>query len=65
MIVIIRKTMMVKTKMVDIKMMKTIMMTMMMTMMIPRKGTTARFIEDQDEKREKLVQFFCRNIHNK
>ena len=24
-----------------------------------------RFIEDQDEKREKLVQFFCRNIHNK
>ena len=30
-----------------------------------RKGTTARFIEDQDEKREKLVQFFCRNIHNK
>jgi len=29
------------------------------------KGTTTRFIEDQDEKREKLVQFFCRNIHNK
>ena len=25
----------------------------------------SRFIEDQDEKREKLVQFFCRNIHNK
>ena len=29
------------------------------------KGTTTRFIEDQDEKREKLVKFFCRNIHNK
>jgi len=29
------------------------------------KGTTTRFIEDQDEKRDKLVEFFRRNIHNK
>jgi len=29
------------------------------------KGTTTRFIEDEEEKKEKLVQFFCRNIHNK
>jgi len=29
------------------------------------KGTTTRFIEDQEEKRDKLVQFFCKNIHNK
>jgi len=29
------------------------------------KGTTTRFIEDQDEKKEKLVSFFCKNIHNK
>ena len=24
-----------------------------------------RFVEDQDEKRERLVKFYCRNIHNK
>jgi len=29
------------------------------------KGTTTRIIEDQDEKREKLVEFFRRNIQNK
>jgi len=29
------------------------------------KGTTTRFIEDQEEKKDKLVQFFCKNIHNK
>ena len=29
------------------------------------KGTTTRFIEDQEEKRDKLVTFFIKNIHNK
>jgi len=29
------------------------------------KGTTTRFIEDQEEKKETLVNFFCKNIHNK
>ena len=29
------------------------------------KGTTTRFIEDQEEKRDKLVSFFLKNIHNK
>ena len=24
-----------------------------------------RFVEDQDEKRERLVKYFCKNIHNK
>ena len=25
----------------------------------------SRFIEDQEEKKETLVNFFCKNIHNK
>ena len=29
------------------------------------KGTTTRFIEDQEEKRDTLVSFFSKNIHNK
>ena len=29
------------------------------------KGTTTRFIEDQEEKRDTLVAFFRKNIHNK
>ena len=29
------------------------------------KGTTTRFIEDQEEKKETLVNFFSKNIHNK
>ena len=29
------------------------------------KGTTTRLIEEPDEKRDKLVQFFTDNIHNK
>lgn len=29
------------------------------------KGTTTRFIEDQEEKRDKLVSFFIKNIQNK
>ena len=29
------------------------------------KGTTTRFIEDQEEKRDRLVSFFLKNIHNK
>ena len=29
------------------------------------KGTTTRFVEDAQEKRDKLVRFFVRNIHNK
>jgi len=28
-------------------------------------GTTSRFVEDHDEKRERLVKYFCKNIHNK
>jgi len=29
------------------------------------KGTTTRFVEDADEKKEKLVRYFAKNIHNK
>jgi len=29
------------------------------------KGTTTRHVEDQDEKKEELVKFFCKNVHNK
>ena len=29
------------------------------------KGTTVRFIEDQEEKRDVLVDFFRKNVHNK
>ena len=29
------------------------------------KGTTTRFIEDQEEKKDILVNFFAKNIHNK
>merc|ERR1719422_1534209 len=29
------------------------------------KGTTTRFIDDQEEKKETLVNFFSKNIHNK
>merc|ERR1711994_70464 len=29
------------------------------------KGTTTRVIEDQEEKEEALVKFFCQNVHNK
>lgn len=29
------------------------------------KGTTSRFVEDADEKKEKLVRFFYKTIHNK
>jgi len=29
------------------------------------RGTTTRFVEDADEKKEKLVRFFYKNIHNK
>ena len=29
------------------------------------KGTTTRFIEDQEEKKDILVTFFAKNIHNK
>jgi len=29
------------------------------------KGTTTRFIDDQEEKKETLVKFFLKNIHNK
>ena len=29
------------------------------------KGTTTRFIEDEEEKKEILVNFFSKNIHNK
>ena len=29
------------------------------------KGTTTRFIEDQEEKKDILVSFFSKNIHNK
>ena len=29
------------------------------------KGTTTRFVEDQEEKRDLLVEFFTKNVHNK
>merc|ERR1719427_1851345 len=29
------------------------------------KGTTTRFIEDQEEKKDTLVKFFSKNIYNK
>ena len=29
------------------------------------KGTTTRLIEEPEEKKQKLVQFFSENIHNK
>ena len=35
------------------------------SLIFPVKGTTTRFIEDQEEKRDKLVSFFLKNIHNK
>jgi hypothetical protein len=28
-------------------------------------GTTSRYVEDPDEKRERLVRYFSKNIHNK
>ena len=29
------------------------------------KGTTTRFVEDQEEKKDILVDFFTKNVHNK
>ena len=29
------------------------------------KGTTTRFVEDQEEKKDILVEFFTKNVHNK
>ena len=29
------------------------------------KGTTTRFVEDQEEKKDTLVKFFSKNIYNK
>ena len=29
------------------------------------KGTTTRFVDDQEEKKDILVEFFRKNVHNK